>query len=431
LRSLVKLLADSGETKIELRSLETVEDDVLMEAITPVMRSSVSALSDHSIEAMTPLQQKRLEELLLSVSTAETMAEQLGRSAQATLSTALLRQLGITLIAWNFPQTYERAFAAVETSHGRPLAEFDSFIHSTLGFSPLMLATRIVSSWGVAAESFVELRESAQAHKRFGSRCPKGESESIAWLCEIGEAFARANAPERYPSARDDWSVAATAIESTLGSEGIKAIYSRVQLVAKEYSAACPALGDSLAKRQESVEALLPVLGNVLEQNIFLSSCDSELRQALIKVYAEKQSGLGVNELLRLVADQAASLLACESLTVFTLDPTIRGLVPVLARGRVGMIRLKAVTLLNSSTELHPVRLAFSQEELIKEQGGDRERELELLAGSIGFKRRVAVFVVEWRNRPLAALPEREDLTLRAINFQAVRKCLADILGLE
>ncbi|HPN73314.1 MAG TPA: HD domain-containing phosphohydrolase, partial [Candidatus Omnitrophota bacterium] len=60
---------------------------------------------------------------------------------------ALLRQLGITLVAWNYPAAFDRALKSVTST--QPLT---TVLSSMLGFSPELLAASLVRQWGGSSE---------------------------------------------------------------------------------------------------------------------------------------------------------------------------------------------------------------------------------------------------------------------------------------
>ncbi len=425
LRELARLLrAKSRELDTSTLSLEKADDELLRQALTAVMAGDALKLSAHSLENMSVLQQFRLEELLMSTVAVETIAPHVGLSADVGYSCALLRQLGVTLLAWNYPHVYAQAFQAVQKSERGTGEDFDSAIHSMLGFSPAMLAARIVEEWGADAEliGIVQNRASARTEaSRSGSRLTIGQ------LCRIGEAFSRANAPERYPSARDDWRCAAPAIREHLGAQGFHEVFQRIRAVAGGYADYCPQLFSTLDRREQTASTMLRNGESLSEINAFISSCSAEIRKLFIEFYEQQREGIPLEVVLRSLVDQLLPQLGCAGIAILSLDPTSQQLVPVLARGRIATTRIKPLGLQDEISRLHPARLAFLQRSVVEERGRCGKSDRCLFAGSIGFNKRAAVLIAEWELTAVLAGSPGETAAV----FQALRTCITNLLGLE
>ena len=71
---------------------------------------------------------------IISAAAAESFAPSQNISSDTAYGAALLRQLGITLVAWNYPHIYERVFDLIE-----PGESLDQALSKMLGFSPALL----------------------------------------------------------------------------------------------------------------------------------------------------------------------------------------------------------------------------------------------------------------------------------------------------
>lgn len=421
-RELMRMLQKRGEVPgIEAINLEQADEGVLHEALSGLMAGNALSLSSHSMENISEPQQARLEELVLSSVTAEALAEKSGLSPGSTYSCSLLRQLGVTLLAWNFPHVYAQALQVMQSSERGTAQEFDHLVHSVLGFSPSMLAGRVVEMWG-GEGPVAEFVQDSEV-----TRQPKGVAPTIAELCRVGEAFARANAPDRYPSARADWRSAADVIRRHLGSAGIAAIFRRAREASAHYVAYCPGLETSLSRSEATAKTLLKSGETLNEKNIFISACPEQIRQQFVTFYEKQGDGVSSDVVLREVADRLLPQLGCTGVAILSYEPTSQELVPVFIRGRVATSRVKRLSLRDTNNHLHPARLAFLQRQHVVEQGVSGSSERILYAGSIGFVKRVAVVLVEWETVASETLEAEETAAI----FQALRTCLTDLLGLE
>jgi hypothetical protein len=99
-------------------------------------------ISRHATEGHHNSQLQCFETAMISASAAELLAEANGIESELGFATALLRQLGRTLIAWNYPTVYRRAL------HGaREGEDLDLTLSQALGFSPVLLAATLLRQW--------------------------------------------------------------------------------------------------------------------------------------------------------------------------------------------------------------------------------------------------------------------------------------------
>ena len=207
----VRLLAsmideeDAAIGKLDpIAQLEQLEVTKLRELLS----SATSAKSFHSLASASTLQFSRLGEAMVSATAAEVLGENAGISSSLTYSAALLRQLGYALIAWNYPSIYQRCVSSLR--QGRDL---DIEITRALGFSPTALSVSLLRRWGVSSE--LRATVSIDEIEDFSSEA-RAVAGTVAGLCKIGETLARANNPEIYPQAHNEWAAACQDIETRL-----------------------------------------------------------------------------------------------------------------------------------------------------------------------------------------------------------------------
>ena len=98
---------------------------------------------------------------------------------------------------------------------------------------------RILNSWGISddrCQALGILDELNQEQRTITSAVGK----TLSRICRVGEALARANDPERYPQAKEDWQLAKTEIERRLGKRGIEIIKERFQDRCESYVTLIP-----------------------------------------------------------------------------------------------------------------------------------------------------------------------------------------------
>jgi hypothetical protein len=222
LKELVKILGDEGVAVSEIPSPREILEKAGLDTLRNVLNDSEDRLSQHSLDGMESAQVARMREALVSASASGTLANAQLQNQDLGFFTGLLRQLGLTLIAFNYPSVYQRATAAV-----RQGKEIDESITEILGFSPSTLAIALAKQWNLPAGLCSVLDDDPEDIDRDIETNALGRS--LRELCRIGEALSRANEPETYPTARADWDFAERAITEKLGVNGLATIREAIE----------------------------------------------------------------------------------------------------------------------------------------------------------------------------------------------------------
>ncbi|RMG41992.1 MAG: HDOD domain-containing protein, partial [Candidatus Dadabacteria bacterium] len=173
-----------------------------IEQLREILEEASDDLSAHNLRQADDLQAARFKEVLISASSAEMLAEKFEVDGDTAFSAAVLRQLGYVLIAWNYPGQYREAVNSLEKGDN-----LDFKLAERLGFSPTLLAIRVLQSWGLTSVSCasVGLVDDLEEEEW---EILEGIGENVTALCKIGETLARASAPEIYPDARGELQLA-------------------------------------------------------------------------------------------------------------------------------------------------------------------------------------------------------------------------------
>jgi hypothetical protein len=166
-------------------------------------------VSPHRYEEAAELQLKKTQELSASLATVLELADGFQVDDKVAYLGMVFRSLGLQLILWNYNDLYIEALEEV-----RPSDSLESILTRRLGFSPAMLALKVVSEWGLSSQIFDVISQSEI-------------TTPLKELCLVGETFARATLPELYPTAERDWSRVKEQIKINLGENGIQKIESR------------------------------------------------------------------------------------------------------------------------------------------------------------------------------------------------------------
>ncbi|NDC38739.1 MAG: HDOD domain-containing protein, partial [Proteobacteria bacterium] len=249
-----------------------------MRRLTLILQRAGQRVSTHSLNQATESQQLRLKEIMISASAAEVLAEHQSIPAEVGFSAAMLRQLGLALISWNYPTVYQRALERSDES-----TSLERAIDEMLGFSPALFGSYLLARWGIGDEIRGVLGRDPWAQDAL----PCSESQTkLRTICEVGEALARADSPDLYPHAERDWETARQALRDSLGHDGLQIVQERVRRNCHEYRGVFKETFSDTALLNPSQKIISLRDRRALIRNPYIKSCEPRIRQAIQEVYA-------------------------------------------------------------------------------------------------------------------------------------------------
>lgn len=387
-----------------------------------ILLSPGQDISKHDISGAEKGQALRLKYTVLSCSTAELMAIAKKKNQDLAFTCALLRQLGLNLIAWNYPSIYMRALGMVKSAQ----STLEEIIKENLGFEPALLAEELIlcSKTHPNIRKALGLAPSEEAEALSGSIVM---DSAIVDICEIGEAFAQLNDPEHYPNISRNYSTVISQIDESLGASGSNMIMNLVNQKFITYVTSVPEVFNQENPLEQSVAKVAQDYTNKLfEQNVYAQRCPEDLKNQLKEVYKHiakgQVSSIGVGFLVNKVIPTAGFVRGC----VYLLDPKSMNLVPKLRIGQCILSRYKAINCSLVSPEGSLIVEAMYCSTPIKQQGVFLHGDLvSPMLGPIGSKEAVGVLYIEMSEQ----LQLKE--TQECLNyFKAIRDCLNDCLNL-
>jgi len=359
----------------------------------------------HSLHWSEPFQVARLRETAVIASTAAVLSEKKDLDPDVGFSRGVIREIGLNLIAWNYPTLYSKVL-----NNLKPDASLDEELSKELGFTPSLLAMRVLRP---------ENPDQPEGN------LPPEETSWAAYdeLCEVGEALARAENPETYPSAQNDWQKANQYLTENAGTGALELIKERAVEQSKKYQEALPEVFNSLdnfnPKRNIDVHERMKAV--IADQDFRL--CPPHVQEALRTLYNEID-GYAVNKaaiqtLLKSIIPQAGFTGGC----VFVIDPSTASLKP---RTIIGQVSLRAI----SNVSLDPGDLAVAalgtHETLFDLKEDGLPQPLEGIYSSLGEQRKVGVLYLE---TPKSANEDPAGKTIGTYNI--LKKALCDVLHLK
>jgi len=369
----------------------------------------------HHLSSMSPSQGSQLHAAMISASAAEELAAAAGIDPFEGFSCALLRQLGLTLISWNYPHVYSRAVAYVT-----PARTVDRTISSLLGFSPTLLAVRVCEKWGLSNSLRGALGDSSAV-------IVKGSEEEhvvqlLCKICQVGEALSRVTNPEQTGTNEADWNFARAEVESTLGAEGISRIRRRIVENCARYAEINPGLFPTQETETKGSESSRPANAT---RNLYLHHCPERVQVILNGLYATIERASITKESLDLLCKHAAPEAGFARGVIYLLDPEDNLLIPRLPIGETRLMDFAPVPV-SAQQNQDFVRAAFLARTTLSEEKTLADgRRILTLAGALGVEQRIGVLLLE--SGPLAASGVQ---STPLIYFKALKQAMDDCMGL-
>jgi hypothetical protein len=374
---------------------------------------------------VSPLQASRLRETAIVASTAELLSAKTNLNPDTGFSRGVLRETGLNLIAWNYPSLYSRVLRKL--AKGQSL---DEQISQELGFSPVTLAMRVLQPSATTTSD----NEQALHDSSWGD---------YDRLCEIGAALARADSPETYPSAENDWKLANEYLQKTVGAEGIALIRAKAAEYSKEYAKSLRGIFKSIREfnPERSVQSYRKQSNCI--NNRYMKQCSTEVQTALQSLYnhlsESNATGTALEILIRQIIPDAGFTGGC----VYLVDPAAFALTPRTVFGNVQLRTIERVMLKQAFVDPQDedfsgavsvnsfapdlAATALSRAQPVIERHEDMNNGgITGMYASLGDLRKVGVLYLE---APEASDIESDHKTM--CTFKAMRKALSDALKLD
>lgn len=387
-----------------------------------ILMSSANEISKHDISSAEHGQAQRFKFTVLSCSAADLFANSQKSDNDMAFTCTLLRQLGLNLVAWNYPTIYTRALSLVRAAN----ASIDEILEENLGFSPSLLANELIFT-----ERTCPLIKKASGI--VGSNGASSQSDNqtqtdqaTIGICEISEAFAQLNDPEHYPQISRNFETVIMQVDQYLGEGGMSTIMNSVNAKYARYVSAMPEVfkvDSSLEQHMEKVAS--DYTNKIFEKNTYAQRCSDKIKRELKEVYRHVSRGqlssMGVGHLVNRVIPLAGFTQGC----VYLLDSKKMMLVPKLRIGASSLERYKAINCSLVSPEGSLIVEALYCSMPIKQEGVFLHNDLvSPILGPLGSKEPMGVLYIEMGPVLLAQQME-EPLVL----FKAIRNAFNDCLN--
>ncbi len=392
-----------------------------LDTLTALVNSNIDSEIHLKLQSGSDVQAGRLKASLISATTAEIIVNANSISSELGFSCAVLRQLGLTLIAWNYPHVYRRA---LENS-GIVGTTLESEIQKVLGFTPANLALNIIKDWNLSPV----INEVLSEQNSDGGNILSDVATSVIEACRIGESLARANDPENYPSALHDWNTAEEAIEKTLGQKGMIKVRETIARNLRAYATASPkTFSIPAAENIPNRICRFEYSKKLASKNTFLEGCSPLLKMQLRELYStftiNEIARDSIQKLIRDIIPGAGFERGC----IFMFEQSSNSLIPVLKIGAIPEELSKNISLKDTGAKDNYIVSGYLSTNTVKHVKKNEYGEVEntWFCGGLGEEKRTGVLYLEASN----SLISRSE-TNPEVQFLAIKQCLADCLAIK
>ncbi|NDC38399.1 MAG: hypothetical protein EBZ48_10150, partial [Proteobacteria bacterium] len=209
-----------------LHALREVPESLLRELIKPEQLIS----SKHSLASIQSWQSSRLLETAVAVSAAQALSSSYDVEAELAYTCALLRQLGLSLLAWNYPHVFRRALSVI-----RPGDSLDSTLGRILGFTPTLLTLTLLRSKDASPVILKTLGDTWVDSSL--SDADMTLVDKLTSLCRLSEALARTTTSSTNGAVADShWDLSRADFESRVGKHCWMILESELQWCLSSYA---------------------------------------------------------------------------------------------------------------------------------------------------------------------------------------------------
>lgn len=417
LRKLSQIVAtQQGKPFSPVQMLESAAFDELCK----ILKAEPRKISVHQLERANEEQSAQIQLSMTSAAVSESIASSKDVNAGVAFSCSLIRQLGLALVAWNYPHVYKRAVSSLKDGN-----QIDDAISKVLGFSPTALGIQISKQWKLAPDVAIAIGDNSVLERldHEEGRVARESASIIDKVCEVGEAFARATNPLKYPTADKDWNLACHEIERALGRDGVRHIQENIGVILGAYAKSFPKIIRTEALQPKESIVSTEHGYTLMAENQYAKRLAKPLQELLEQVYKRIDPRAINKDALDFFAREVVPHFGFSGGCVFLIELDTGRLLPRLSMGDAELSRFKAVST-RSRIVPDPIATAFECSSPLTESQVESfgQANTTFIAGGIGNSQRIGVLYLEI---------DLEAPTGDLSRFKALRQALSDILNVQ
>lgn len=402
------------------RSPAEILSSLELDKFESLLAKTQTVMGVHAVDPTQKAQLMRLRHSIISASTAEALAGKSKLDPQQAFLVATVRQLGLNLVAWNYPRIYAKALH----SAGKGEGDLEGLLLRTLGYSPLELGARSALDWCEHPDTQAVVSIDTPS---LGVAVSK-QAQRMKHFCEVGEILAQIHDPEYFPSAVAQWQTTASELERQLGSDGFALIQGRIEGYSSGYAALVPTGFKCEVNPDKALqEAVGHISNRLFESNQFAHRCPPGIVERFRQLYRSISPGRPSPAAIKELVEQVIPAIGFARGCVYLVDQKKLQAVPMLRIGDVTIERFRPLNCSDTGSSIHPVVEALSyQAPIIQENAFINGDQVAHVTGVFGSKEKVGVLYLEMS-------PELRDGDRALILhfFKAIREALNDSLNMR
>ncbi len=245
------------------------------EKLRTILPLSDSVISPHRFaETSEPHKLLRAQHILFTTVTAEKLAQITSLQQTHAFTSALFFELGLNLIAWNYP----RIFTQVMTRHRRYNLNPTRELEKLLGISPIRIGSRFASEFGLSREVLEVL-----AHD---DKLTKPDTLSLREIVRVSALLADAQDSFNFPGAMAAFKADKSPLRAVLTDEVVSELKEQVVSMISPYcDDLSPLQSLPILKSKPEFELGPTQAETLLAQNTFAARLEYPLKNALLELY--------------------------------------------------------------------------------------------------------------------------------------------------
>lgn len=393
---------------------KTLFDNATDDDLRDIILHDSRGISIHSLEEISAPQAKLIRQAMTSAAAAETLGQVSTVDPLNAFSLALLRQLGLSLIAWNYPNVFKRCLSATSQ-----VGSLDEALSDVLGFTPTMLGARMGMEWGFSPLISAGMGDPKSREEISSSGGELAQKLLVLdKICRVSESFGAASASPMTNRA-PNYVAARNEIELILGPDLFKSLQEKIAHSCAIYAQYAPQffphLDESMPHKGK------PAAGSI-EANVYIKHCEPHTRAELKALYLNMK-GTAARENVEILIKDIIPEAGFASGAIYLVEPETSRLVPRLAFGNRAVSTYQPVNFASTSSTYDPAASAFRCSSPIMEENVDLGwGTISYIVGALGENPKMGVMLLE--------LDQSLDISNPILVFKALKTALCDCLGI-
>jgi hypothetical protein len=378
---------------------------------------------DNSIKS----QNLALKQSLTAVATAQVLADKKGIDANLAHICCGVRQLGINLVAWNYPRIFARAVEHCQKND----SSLDRELLKILGYSPLQLGSELALKWDASGSLksmvFQDFSNISRLPENLLSQIGASPSELVGCVT-LAEEVSKLAVPEIYPAVAGLMPKVISEVEAALGAGGFEQLREDLEKSSQEYSGEAEKIVLDIDPEIISHIAQNRLADQLVESNLWVLKCPSvykeKFRNLYLNINKHKVSATAINILVSEVIPSLGFTKGC----VYLVEEKHNKLNPVLRIGDSPISRYRQLDCSATEKSSHPVIVALGYNSpFIQENVPVNGEFVSHVTGTFTGQNKTGVLYLEMSDTLTRSADRIEPLLF----FKAVRQALIDCLNLK